>query len=184
MNHSLYRLRHETIVSATCLDVVFVSDINKCYEDWKNALVSFGTDFSLVLRWYPTACTQISLPLKITCEHLGENLQRYDHTYVLKLIRPPSAAMAKTCRMPPSRMLPWIKSANRPANMMVIWKASVQITAFIPPWKHTRYMYSITRYHQTSHIIRTLVGNETVDHSDVVGASPVGAAPTTSSFST
>ena len=29
-----------------------------------------------------------------------------------------------------------------------------------------------------------LVGNEIVDHSDVVGASPVGAAPTTSSFST
>ena len=29
----------------------------------------------------------------------------------------------------------------------------------------------------------TLVGNKCVDHSDVVGASPVGAAPTTSSFS-
>ena len=33
-------------------------------------------------------------------------------------------------------------------------------------------------------IRRTLVGNKIVDHSDVVGASPVGAAPTTSSFST
>ena len=30
----------------------------------------------------------------------------------------------------------------------------------------------------------TLVGNKIVDHSDAVGASPVGAAPTTSSFST
>ena len=28
------------------------------------------------------------------------------------------------------------------------------------------------------------VGNKIVDHSDVVGASPVGTAPTTSSFST
>ena len=37
---------------------------------------------------------------------------------------------------------------------------------------------------QFSNIRRTLVGNEIVDHSDVVGASPVGAAPTTSSFST
>ena len=37
---------------------------------------------------------------------------------------------------------------------------------------------------QTSNIGRTLVGNKIVDHSDVVGASPVGAAPTTSSFST
>ena len=31
-------------------------------------------------------------------------------------------------------------------------------------------------------ISRTLIGNEIVDHSDVVGASPVGAASTTSSF--
>ena len=39
-------------------------------------------------------------------------------------------------------------------------------------------------YCQVSNIRRTLVGNKIVDHSDVVGASPVGAAPTTSSFST
>ena len=39
-------------------------------------------------------------------------------------------------------------------------------------------------YRQTSNTNCTLVGNEMFDHSDVVGASPVGAAPTTSSFST
>ena len=39
-------------------------------------------------------------------------------------------------------------------------------------------------YRKTSNISCTLVGNKIVDHSDVVGASPVGAAPTTSSFST
>ena len=39
-------------------------------------------------------------------------------------------------------------------------------------------------YHQTSNISHTLVGNKIVDHSDVVGVSSVGAAPTTSSFST
>ena len=38
-------------------------------------------------------------------------------------------------------------------------------------------------YRQTFDINRTLVGNKIVDHSDVVGASPVGVAPTTSSFS-
>ena len=37
---------------------------------------------------------------------------------------------------------------------------------------------------KSSSISRTLVGNEIVDNSDVFGASPVGAAPTTSSFST
>ena len=39
-------------------------------------------------------------------------------------------------------------------------------------------------YRQVSNKRRTLVGNQIVDHSDAVGASPVGAAPTTSSFST
>ena len=39
-------------------------------------------------------------------------------------------------------------------------------------------------YRKTSSISRTLVGNKIIDNSDVVGASPVGAAPTTSSFST
>ena len=35
-------------------------------------------------------------------------------------------------------------------------------------------------YCQTSNIKRTFVGNEIVDHSDVVGALLVGAAPSTS----
>ena len=39
-------------------------------------------------------------------------------------------------------------------------------------------------YHQNSNIRHSLVGDKIVDHSDVIGASPVGAAPTTSSFST
>ena len=42
----------------------------------------------------------------------------------------------------------------------------------------------VLTYRKTSNISRTLVGNRIVDNSDVVGASPVGAAPTTSSFST
>ena len=39
-------------------------------------------------------------------------------------------------------------------------------------------------YRQVSNIRRILVGNKIVDHLDVVGASPAGAAQTTSSFST
>ena len=46
-----------------------------------------------------------------------------------------------------------------------------------------RHLYFLN-HRKTSNIRRTLVGNKIVDHSDVVGASPVGAAPTTSSFST
>ena len=45
-------------------------------------------------------------------------------------------------------------------------------------WNH------IDNYRKISKISGTLLGYEIIDHSDVVGASPVGAAPTTSSFST
>ena len=40
------------------------------------------------------------------------------------------------------------------------------------------------KYRKTSNISRTLIGNKIVDYSDVVGASPFDAAPTTSSFPT
>ena len=39
-------------------------------------------------------------------------------------------------------------------------------------------------YHQTSNRKHIFVGNKIVDHTDVAGASPIGTAPTTSSFST
>ena len=50
--------------------------------------------------------------------------------------------------------------------------------------RYLRQELNYTTYRQVCNIRRTLVGNKIVDHSDVVGASPVGAAPTTSSFST
>ena len=39
-------------------------------------------------------------------------------------------------------------------------------------------------YRLVSNIRRSFVGDKIVDHSDVVGASPVGSAPSPSSFST
>ena len=65
-------------------------------------------------------------------------IERYkkvpNRPYVLKLSRPPCSAMLKTCRRPPSRMLPWVTMATSPDNMMVICMASVHTTALIPPW--------------------------------------------------
>ena len=49
-------------------------------------------------------------------------------------------------------------------------------------WSHKTY-YTSFYYCKTCNISHTLLGNEIVDHSDVVGASPAGTAPTTSSFS-
>ena len=45
-------------------------------------------------------------------------------------------------------------------------------------------MRGIVKYRQIPNIRRTFESNQNVDHSDVVGASPVGAAPTTSEWST
>ena len=62
-----------------------------------------------------------------------------------------------------------------------IWNAIWKNVAILPP---PQCVYVVQVYHQISYISRTFVGNKFVDHSDVVGASPFGAAPTTSSFST
>ena len=49
---------------------------------------------------------------------------------------------------------------------------------------HTQLQHELNNdYCQTPNISCSLVGNKLFDHSDVVGASPVDAAPTTSSFS-
>ena len=45
-------------------------------------------------------------------------------------------------------------------------------------------LYNQNTHRKASNIRRILVGNSVVDHSDVVGASPVGAALTASLFST
>ena len=59
-------------------------------------------------------------------------------------------------------------------------------TAFVPCWIYINNasILSHNACHQTSDLSHTLVAIKIVDHSDVVGASPVGTAPTTSSFST
>ena len=97
----------------------------------------------------------------------------------------------------------WVNTPQRSCDVTVMqeflwyqllasWKISV-----IPVWEPNRLVpcelywsssqtckrHPMSIYRQTSNINSSLVGNK-LDHSDVVGASPVGAAPTTSSFST
>ena len=48
-------------------------------------------------------------------------------------------------------------------------------------WIQKKNIFCVPDYSQTSNIWYTL-DDKIVDHSDVVGALPVGAAPTTSSF--
>ena len=82
-----------------------------------------------------------------------------------------------------AKALEILQSCTKP-SISSFWRSSFFL-------KLTGYQISNSRdntgyhyYRKVSNIRRTLVGYKIVDHSDVVGASPVGAAPTTSSFST
>ena len=65
----------------------------------------------------------------------------------------------------------WFETPSRP-----LWRHCNDLV-----WEHDT---ADSFYRKISNIRRTLLENKIVDHSDEVGASPVGAAPTTSSFST
>ena len=80
-------------------------------------------------------------------------------------------------------------SHDAPSRLTVfIWLLSSIIPGhsvsclFYRTFNHCLYLAVV--YRQVSNITRTSVGYKFVDHSDVVGASPVSAAPTTSSFPT
>ena len=64
---------------------------------------------------------------------------------------------------------------------MCIWWKNVPDVLFKPLSLN---IFSSMIYCQITNISHTLIGDKIVYHSDVVGAWPVGAAPTTSSFST
>ena len=71
----------------------------------------------------------------------------------------------------------------RPIPLMACRELN-ELTIICPViYTHRFVLLCLTIYRKISNISRTLTGNKIVDHSDVVGASPVGAAPTTSSFS-
>ena len=92
------------------------------------------------------------------------------------------------------QIIAWRRPGDKPLSAPMMVSLPTHICLTRPQWvntlrprKHGGHIAdvdSVFQYHKTSNISCTLVGNKIVDHSDVVGASPVGAAPTTSSFST
>ena len=83
---------------------------------------------------------------------------------------------------------------NNGATLAIHAKTALLTSCMLGLKLHEIYQYTVPMlwktapvlmyYRKTSNIRHTLVGNTIVDHSDVVGTSPVDAAPTTSSFST
>ena len=94
--------------------------------------------------------------------------------------------LVQDCSNSIANALELLQSCTKPSiYALVSWVIFVQVMAcnkVDPLWGQATTWYNA--YRQVSNIRRTLVGNRIVDNSDVVGASPVGAAPTTSSLST
>ena len=74
----------------------------------------------------------------------------------------------------PRVVVPAMRNTHKYVTLVAMTRTKCNIiyTYLISSWA-LRYF----TYHQTSNISCTLVGNIIVDHSDVVGASPIGAAP-------
>ena len=84
------------------------------------------------------------------------------------------------------RVINWSKTSLIALSIRSIlprWKTALTLKRNFPAQNRTNWQSNNT-YRKTSDIRHTLVDNKIVDHSDVVRASPVGAAPTASSFST
>ena len=67
---------------------------------------------------------------------------------------------------------------------LIQWFQQISYKCFVQETCNSKCSYSKYHYRNASNIRCTWSGINIVDHSDVVGASPVGAVPTTSSFST
>ena len=72
-------------------------------------------------------------------------------TYLRNCTLSPSSKYSQTLPNPPSSDEPLIKIAKSPANMMMIWKTSVHITAFMPPCRTT---CSNTSYKQLCYVYK------------------------------
>ena len=90
----------------------------------------------------------------------------------------------------PSDVISWHESGSTLPQVMACTKSLPELILTYHQWSSVAFSYAQNQgkcsrcYRQTSDISCTLVGNKIVDHSDVVGASPFGAAPTISLFST
>ena len=78
----------------------------------------------------------------------------------------------------------WWHQASTELCLFSIKFSDISMHFLLPSWWSRYHQQAFSTYRQTSNISRTLVGTKIVDHPDVVGASPIGAAPTTSSFLT
>ena len=81
--------------------------------------------------------------------------------------------------------LRWVLDGYPTLHSSLCWYVIDAISIVQSDENEATHLFTILMtYRKVSNIRCTLVGNKIVEHSDVVGAPPVGAAPTPSSFST
>ena len=107
----------------------------------------------------------------------------FDHSLVVELF----GAWALTAGLERSQNCLWRTSFRALRSLVVSLSGTILLlhVLILHLWfKCFGKIILIYMYRQISNISRSLIGYKIVDHSVEVGASPVGAAPTTSSFST
>ena len=147
--------------------------------------------YSLALsHWYLDHFTNSSNWSPKDIIKIVEEISKYDSTLNINSLGPDDAIwwqrsgsslvqVMACCLMAPSHYLNQCWLINHQWGLVAfIWGQ------FHRKCSRYKYLIWVWNYCWVSNIRCTLVGNKIVDHSDVDGASPVGAAPTTSSFST
>ena len=125
-------------------------------------IVSGDTDIQVKLTFEMLLCAGNSVHFQFTVRYFPECIITY--TFMFVSVK--------------HRYIMQVMKSHIP--MRRVHKLSHNADVFVTVLIHKTSM----NYRQVSNIRRTLIGNKIVDNSDIVGASPVGAAPTASSLST
>ena len=126
--------------------------------------------------WRPRQNTGRFADDRFKCIFLNENIWislKFSLEFVLRVPINNTPALVQ--------IMAWRQPGDKPLFEPMMVSILTHICVIRPEW--FKWLGGL-KYHKTSNVRRTLIGNKSVDHSDVVGASPDSAAPTISSFST
>ena len=160
------------------------------------AKLCFGSGKFQILFWRLVEDDETHWLLKISKMIISQNCLLYTELLMLRIIihlcKP--TAMEKRTRILKVIATHWIYACNIISWFYFGMFFGMYFPLYFPYWSFSakqvtplltlKQKGSFGHYRKICNISHTLVANKIVDHSDVVGALPVGATPTTSSFLT